>query len=117
MLGTCTEVSVSSGKNPDLFERGDEGETKKRCVIAEIELGVLIMSHHNEFRAGAERWSDYPISSSSSVQVCQVWVYSGRGSGQVWTETDRGRRQRAGQEVSPARVGYRVDSTTKDNER
>ena len=69
MLGTCTEISVSSGKNPDLFERGDEGETKKRCVIAEIELGALITSHHNEFRAGTERRSDYPISSSSSVQV------------------------------------------------
>jgi len=48
---------------------------------------------------------------------CQVRVYSGKGSGQVWTETDEGREQRAGQEVSPAGVGDRVDSTTKDNER
>jgi len=47
---------------------------------------------------------------------CQVRVYSGRGSGQVRTETDEGREQRAGQEVSPAGVGDRVDSTTKDNE-
>ena len=48
---------------------------------------------------------------------CQVWVYSGKGSGQVRMETDEGREQRAGQEVSPAGVGDRVDSTTKDNER
>ena len=48
---------------------------------------------------------------------CQVRVYSGKGSGQVRTETDEGREQRAGQEVSPARVGDRMDSTTKDNER
>jgi len=25
---------------------------------------------------------------------CQVWVYSGRGSTQVWTETDEGEGQR-----------------------
>jgi len=48
---------------------------------------------------------------------CQVRVYSGKGSGQVRTETDEGREQRAGQEVSPAGVGDRMDSTTKDNER
>jgi len=36
---------------------------------------------------------------------CQVRVYSGRGSGQVWTKSDGGREQRAGQEVSPAGVG------------
>ena len=48
---------------------------------------------------------------------CQVRIYSGKGSGQVRTETDEGREQRAGQEVSPAEVGDRVDSTTKDNER
>ena len=30
---------------------------------------------------------------------------------------DKGREQRAGQEISPARVGDRLDSTTKDNER
>jgi len=29
---------------------------------------------------------------------------------------DEGRGQRAGQEFSPARVGDRLDSTTKDNE-
>ena len=51
------------------------------------------------------------------VGMCQVRVYSGRGSGQVRTKADEGREQRAGQEVSPAGVGDRVDSTTKDNER
>jgi len=51
------------------------------------------------------------------ANICQVRVYSGKGSGQVRTETDEGREQRAGQEVSPAGVGDRVDSTTKDNER
>jgi len=49
--------------------------------------------------------------------VCQVRVYSGKGSGQVRTETDEGRGQRAGQEISLAGVGDRLDSTTKDNER
>jgi len=48
---------------------------------------------------------------------CQVRVYSGKGSGQVRTETDGGQGQRAGQEISPAGVGDRLDSTTKDNER
>ena len=48
--------------------------------------------------------------------TCQVWVYSGRGSGQVRMKSDEGREQRAGQEVSPARVGDHLDSTTKDNE-
>ena len=48
---------------------------------------------------------------------CQVRVYSGKGSGQVWTKTDGGQGQRAGQEISPAGVGDRLDSTTKDNER
>jgi len=46
--------------------------------------------------------------------LCQVWVYSGRGSGQVQTKMDEGRGQRAGQEVSPAGVGDRLDSMTKD---
>ena len=48
---------------------------------------------------------------------CQVRVYSGRGSGQVRTKTDEGQGQGAGQEVSPARVGDRLDSMTKGNER
>ena len=47
---------------------------------------------------------------------CQVRVYSGKGSSQVRTETDEGQGQRAGQEISPAGVGDRLDSTTKDNE-
>jgi len=48
---------------------------------------------------------------------CQVQVYSSRGSGQVRTKADNGGEQRAGQEVSLAGVGDRLDSTTKDNER
>jgi len=48
---------------------------------------------------------------------CQVQVYSGRRSGQVRMEMDEGRGQRAGQEISPAGVGDRLDSMTKDNER
>jgi len=55
-------------------------------------------------------------SSFVSVPLCQVQVYSGRGSGQGWTKTDEGQRQGAGQEVSPAGVGDRLDSMTKDNE-
>jgi len=47
---------------------------------------------------------------------CQVRVYSGRGSSQVRMKADKGQRQGAGQEVSLARVGDRLDSTTKDNE-
>jgi len=54
---------------------------------------------------------------SSAVGKCQVWVYSSRGSGQVWMKLDEGREQRAGQEVSLAGVGDCSDSTTKDNER
>jgi len=51
------------------------------------------------------------------LDLCQVRVYSGKGSGQVRTETDEGQVQRAGQEISLAGVGDRLDSTTKDNER
>jgi len=39
------------------------------------------------------------------------------GSGQVQMKADKGQRQGAGQEVSPAGVGDRLDSMTKDNER
>jgi len=46
---------------------------------------------------------------------CQVRVYSSRGSGQVRTKADEGQGQGAGQEVSPAGVGDRLDSMTKDN--
>ena len=52
-----------------------------------------------------------------SLKYCQVRVYSGRGSGQVWTKADDGGEQRARQEVSPAGVGDHLDSMTKDNER
>jgi len=48
-----------------------------------------------------------------SLKYCQVWVYSGRGSGQVRMKVDEGGGQRAGQEVSPARVGDRLDSMTR----
>jgi len=36
--------------------------------------------------------------------MCQVRVYSGRGSGQVRTKTDEGRGQRFGQRLARARV-------------
>jgi len=49
-------------------------------------------------------------------RFCQVWVYSGRRSSQVRTKADKGEGQRAGQKVSLARVGDRLNSTTKDNE-
>jgi len=48
--------------------------------------------------------------------MCQVWVYSGKGSGQVRTKADKGQGQGAGQGVSPAGVGDCLDSMTKDNE-
>jgi len=69
-----------------------------------------------EARQRLDAWS---IENDPVMQeaLCQVWVYSGRGAGQVQTKTDEGREQGAGQEVSPAGVGDRVDSTTKDNER
>jgi len=66
---------------------------------------------------GVRGWPSGKTEMLCSVVVCQVRVYSGRGSGQVWTKSDEGREQRAGQEVSPAGVGDRLDSTTKDNER
>ena len=47
---------------------------------------------------------------------CQVRVYSGRGSGQVQTKANEGRRA-GGWTRSPAGAGDRLDSTTKDNER
>jgi len=64
----------------------------------------------------------YPLAAKSDTfhvfqEFCQVQVYSGRGSSQVWTKADDGGEQRAGQEVSLARVGDHLDSTTKDNER
>ena len=64
-----------------------------------------------------QMWNVYQMSPQQDMGVCQVRVYSGKGSGQVRTETDEGRGQRAGQEISPAGVGDRLDSTTKDNER
>jgi len=54
---------------------------------------------------------------SGKTEMCQVQVYSGRGSSQVWTKADEGQGQGAGQGVSPAGVGDRLDSTTKDNKR
>ena len=64
------------------------------------------------YRNGTKRLAVYETQS-----VCQVQVYSGRGSGQVQTKADEGQGQGAGQGVSPARVGDRLDSMTKDNER
>jgi len=57
------------------------------------------------------------LSADTAEGICQVRVYSGRGSGQVRTKTDEGQGQGAGQGVSPAGVGDRLDSTTKDNKR
>jgi len=39
-----------------------------------------------------------------SLKYCQVRVYSGRGSSQLWTKADEGEGQRAGQEISLAGV-------------
>jgi len=44
---------------------------------------------------------------------CQVWFYSGRGSGQVQTKTDESRRSEIWAEVSPGRSCDQLDSTTK----
>ena len=41
---------------------------------------------------------------SDVEEDCQVWVYSGRGSGQVRKKADEGEGQRAGRGISPARV-------------
>ena len=60
---------------------------------------------------------DFSMYGITFANICQVRVYSGRGSGQVRMKTDEGREQRAGQEISPAGVGDRLDSTTKDNKR
>jgi len=67
-----------------------------------------------------DRWQELRLSVIRKVggePMCQVWVYSGRRFGQVRTKADERREERAGQEVSPARVGDCLDSTTKDNER
>jgi len=55
--------------------------------------------------------------SGYSGRICQVRVYSGRRSGQVRMKAEEGQGQGAGQGVSPAGVGDRLDSMTKDNER
>jgi len=39
-----------------------------------------------------------------TMTICQVQVYSGRGSSQVWMKADEGEGQRAGQGISLARV-------------
>ena len=44
------------------------------------------------------------LPSVNDAAMCQVQVYSGRGSGQVRMKADEGEGQRAGQEISPARV-------------
>ena len=88
---------------------GEEALRAEKPWNWETELGERLRLVR-ALNAAARRVSDAEGS-------CQVRVYSGRGSGQVRTKTDEGREQRAGQEVSPAGVGDRVDSTTKDNER
>jgi len=84
--------------------------TEKDLELISSALHEFHSHKHSILDAGLRR-------GTANKPICQVRVYSGRGSGQVQTKTDRGRRQRAGQEVSPARVGDHVDSTTKDNER
>jgi len=37
--------------------------------------------------------------------TCQVWVYSGRGSGQVWTETNEGEGQRLDKDLVQLELG------------
>ena len=83
-----------------------------------VEKAVFLTS------SGSTRTCSYALDKSIferylalTTSICQVRVYSGRGSGQVRTETDEGQGQGAGQGVSPAGVGDRLDSTTKDNER
>jgi len=46
------------------------------------------------------------VSTQTSVLLCfcQVRVYSGKGSGQVWMKTDEGRGQRFGQRLARAGV-------------
>jgi len=44
---------------------------------------------------------------------CQVRVYSGRGSSQVWTKTDKSRRSEVWAEVSPGWSCDQLDSTTR----
>ena len=77
-------------------------------VITQNSFGSVWTSSH---------YSAQPPTPNPHDSSCQVRVYSGRGSGQVWTKVDEGQGQGAGQEVSPARVGDCLDSTTKDNKR
>jgi len=44
------------------------------------------------------------IDDMAKETICQVRVYSGRGSSQVRTKADEGEGQRAGQGISPAGV-------------
>jgi len=82
-----------------------KNDTQEACLLTPEYWHILILiekstcSNHN----------------AVNMAGCQVQVYSGRGSGQVWMKTDEGQGQGAGQEVSLARVGDRLDSTTKDN--
>ena len=56
--------------------------------------------------------ADILLLSTTLGLICQVQVYSGRRSGQVQMKADEGQGQGAGQEVSLARVGDRLDSMT-----
>jgi len=84
--------------------------------IVKIEKSSLVVSVSPEPSAYGHFLPDTCHVHLPLLFVCQVRVYSGRRSSQVRTKADEGREQRAGQEVSPAGVGDRLDSTTKDNE-
>jgi len=63
----------------------------------------------NDLRLCVFRYKhDHPLSGhfgqNHTLELCQVRVYSGRGSGQVWMKTDKGRGQRFGQRSAWAGV-------------
>jgi len=83
-----------------------------------LHLASGCYSDEKEDKSDGRRYNSKSRRCNSDIEEdCQVRVYSGRGSGQVRTKADEGREQGAGQGVSPAGVGDRLDSMTKDNER
>jgi len=88
--------------------------------LGKLELQPELLYHHtprtDESPSGRHDQFHVVTRCRTLLKLCQVRVYSGKGSGQVRTETDGGQGQKAGQEISPAGVGDRLDSTTKDNE-
>ena len=91
-------VQMYSAPDPELLQRSNH-------VVLASQLTDTILVIHIKQITGV------------IAMICQVRVYSSRGSGQVRTKTDEGQGQGAGQGVSPAGAGDRLDSTTKDNER